>query len=77
LIPGSVRQLVMVGEHSGNITKACEGSCEFIETRLQRRIDSLMACIEPILTIGLATCIGWIVLAMYMPMFKMFDVLDF
>ncbi|MEZ6136223.1 MAG: type II secretion system F family protein [Pirellulaceae bacterium] len=77
LIPSSVRQLIMVGEHSGNITKACEGACAFIQNRLTRRINGAMACIEPILTIGLATCIGWIVLAMYMPMFKMFDVLDF
>lgn len=77
LIPSSVRQLIMVGEHSGNITKACEGSCEFIENRLSRRISGMMGAIEPILTVGLATCIGWVVLAMYMPMFKMFDVLDF
>jgi type II secretory pathway component PulF len=77
LIPSSVRQLMMVGEHSGNITKACEGSCEFIENRLTRRINGMMGAIEPLLTVGLATCIGWIVLAMYMPMFKMFDVLDF
>ena len=76
LIPNSVRQLIMVGEHSGNITRACEGACSFLENRLQRRINTLMGMIEPLLTVGLATCIGWIVLAMYMPMFKMFDVLD-
>ena len=77
LIPGSVRQLIMVGEHSGNITKACDGACDFLQNRLQRRINGAMGMIEPLLTVGLATCIGWIVLAMYMPMFKMFDVLDF
>lgn len=77
LIPNAVRQLIMVGEHSGNITKACEGACEFLENRLQRRIGGVMGMIEPLLTVGLATCIGWVVLAMYMPMFKMFDVLDY
>ena len=77
LVPTAVRQLIMVGEHSGNITNACEGACEFITNRLDRRVNGTMALIEPVLTIGLATCIGWIVLAMYMPMFKMFDVLDF
>ena len=77
LIPSAGRQLIMVGEHSGNITKSCEGACEFIQNRLQRRINGTMGLIEPLLTVGLATCIGWIVLAMYMPMFKMFDVLDF
>ncbi len=77
LIPCAVRQLIMVGEHSGNITKACQGSCEFMQERLQRRVNGAMGLIEPLLTVGMATCIGWIVLAMYMPMFKMFDVLDF
>lgn len=77
LIPSSVRQLIMVGEHSGNITRSCEGACNFLESRLQRRLNAAMGMIEPLLTVGLATCIGWIVLAIYMPMFKMFDVLDF
>lgn len=77
LIPSAVRQLISVGEHSGDITKACEGACEFLENRLKRRIGGVMGMIEPIITVGLATCIGWVVLAMYMPMFKMFDVLDF
>lgn len=75
--PSAVQQMVLVGEHSGNITKACSGSCDFLQSRLQRRIDTAMGMIEPILTIGLATAIGWVVLAMYMPMFKMFDVLDY
>ncbi len=77
LIPSSVRQLIMVGEHSGNITKACEGCCDFMQNQLLRRTNGALGLIEPLLTVGLATCIGWIVLAMYMPMFKMFDVLDF
>ena len=77
LIPSSVRQLIMVGEHSGNITKACEGSCQFMQNQLMRRTNGALGLIEPLLTVGLAACIGWIVLAMYMPMFKMFDVLDY
>ncbi|MCC7334714.1 MAG: type II secretion system F family protein [Pirellulaceae bacterium] len=77
LIPSSVRQLIMVGEHSGNITKACDGCCQFMQNQLMRRTSGALGMIEPILTVSLATCIGWIVLAMYMPMFKMFDVLDY
>ncbi len=77
LIPSSVRQLIMVGEHSGNITRACEGCCDFMQNQIMRRTNGALGLIEPLLTVGLATCIGWIVLAMYMPMFKMFDVLDF
>jgi len=77
LIPSAVRQLIMVGEHSGNITQACKGCCAFMQSQLLRRTNGVMGMIEPLLTISLAACIGWIVLAMYMPMFKMFDVLDY
>jgi type IV pilus assembly protein PilC len=48
-----------------------------MQNQLLRRTNGALGLIEPLLTVGLATCIGWIVLAMYMPMFKMFDVLDF
>ncbi len=77
LIPSAVQQLIMVGEHSGNITQASEGCCQFMQKQLMRRTNGALGLIEPILTVSLATCIGWIVLAMYMPMFKMFDVLDY
>lgn len=77
LFPNSVLQLIAIGEQTGGLTVACRGAVELIKQRMQNRLQAALGILEPTLTILLATCIGWIVLAIYMPMFHMFDVLDF
>ncbi len=76
LFPNAVMQLITVGEQSGGVTQACHGSCEIVKKQLENRLNAALGMLEPILTVGLAMCVGWIVLAIYMPMFHMFDVLD-
>lgn len=77
LFPSAVLQLITVGEQTGGLTQACQGSCNLVKNRLDTRINAALGVLEPALTVSLATCVGWIVLAIYMPMFKMFDVLDY
>lgn len=77
LFPNAVLQLIAVAEQTGGLTVACHGSCELVRSRMDARINAALGFLEPALTISLAACIGWIVLAIYMPMFHMFDVLDF
>jgi type II secretory pathway component PulF len=77
LFPSAVLQLIAVGEQTGGLTQACYGSVQLVKSRLETRMNGILGVIEPFLTISLAACIGWIVLAIYMPMFHMFDVLDF
>jgi type II secretory pathway component PulF len=69
-------QLISVGEQSGDFGKAMKGTCEHLQERLETRIDASVGLLEPVLTIGLATVIGGIVLSIYMPMFHMFEVLE-
>jgi type IV pilus assembly protein PilC len=77
LFPSAVMQLIAVGEQTGGLTQALTGACNLVKSRLDTRIQAVLGVLEPALTISLATCVGWIVLAIYMPMFKMFDVLDY
>jgi type II secretory pathway component PulF len=77
LFPSAVMQLITVGEQTGGLTQALTGACNLVKSRLDTRIQAVLGVLEPALTISLATCVGWIVLAIYMPMFKMFDVLDY
>ena len=77
LFPSAVLQLVTIGEQTGGLTYACQGACQLVKNRLESRINAALGILEPTLTVSLATCVGWIVLAIYMPMFKMFDVLDY
>lgn len=77
MFPSAVMQLIAVGEQTGGLTQALTGACNLVKSRLDTRIQAVLGVLEPALTISLATCVGWIVLAIYMPMFKMFDVLDY
>ena len=77
LFPSAVLQLITIGEQTGGLTVACQGAYNLVKNRLETRINAALGILEPTLTVSLATCIGWIVLAIYMPMFKMFDVLDY
>lgn len=77
LFPSAVMQLVAVGEQTGGLSHACHGACQLVKNRLETRINAALGILEPALTVSLAICVGWIVLAIYMPMFKMFDVLDY
>ena len=77
LFPNSVMQLIGVGEQTGGLTQACLGASRLVKRRLENRINAALGILEPAMTISLAICVGWIVLAIYMPMFRMFDVLDF
>lgn len=76
LFPSAVLQLILVGEQTGGLSKSCYGACEIVKKQMENRLTAALGALEPILTISLAACVGWIVLAIYMPMFKMFDVLD-
>ncbi len=69
-------QLIAVGEQSGDFPKAMRGVCEHLRERLETRVDATVGMLEPTLTIVLATMIGGIVLAIYTPMFHMFEVLE-
>ncbi len=69
-------QLVGVGEQSGEFAKAMRGTCDHLRERLETRIDTTVAMLEPTLTITLAAAIGGIVLSIYTPMFHMFEVLE-
>lgn len=77
LFPSAVMQLIAIGEQTGGLAQACQGACHLVKARFEARMNAALGVIEPVMTISLAACIGWIVLAIYMPMFHMFDVLDF
>ena len=77
LFPSAVLQLITIGEQTGGLSQACQGACQLVKSRFETRMNAALGVIEPVMTISLAACIGWIVLAIYMPMFHMFDVLDF
>ncbi len=71
LFPPVVRQLVVVGEKTGTLSK----TTVHIRAHLRREVETytnvMLGAIEPTMTAGLAFCIGGMVLAIYLPMFDM------
>jgi type IV pilus assembly protein PilC len=66
-----VSQMVRIGEETGELDKMLEKIADFYEDEVDSSIASLTSIIEPIMMIGVGIMVGTIVISMYLPMFKM------
>lgn len=71
LFPAMVRQLMSVGEKQGDLRFAIGHMREHLRKEIERTTSAMVGTIEPVATIGLASVIGGIVLAIYLPMFDL------
>jgi len=69
LFPPIVIQMVAAGEESGALDDMLDKSAEFLDEEIDMAIKKLTVKLEPILTFGLAGIVGFIALAIYLPMF--------
>lgn len=76
LFPPVVSQLVIVGEQTGNLSKATGHVRDHLRKQIERQAEWMVGMLEPILTILMALAIGVILLAIYLPMFGMIDAVD-
>lgn len=67
-------QMVGIGEESGNLGDMLANVANFYEEELDYRIDNLTTMIEPLIIGFLALVLGTLVIAMYMPIFMMGDI---
>ena len=71
VFPPMVGQMVKIGEETGELDGMLGKVADFYEDEVDSSIQSLTSIIEPILMIGVGAMVGTIVIAMYLPMFKM------
>ncbi len=71
VFPPMVGQMVKIGEETGELDGMLGKIADFYEDEVDSSIQSLTSIIEPVLMIGVGAMVGTIVIAMYMPMFKM------
>ena len=69
--PPMVSQMVKVGEETGELDKMLGKIADFYEEEVDTAIGALSSIIEPVMMIGVGVVVGLIVIAMYLPMFKM------
>jgi type IV pilus assembly protein PilC len=75
LFPPMVSQMVKIGEETGELEKMLSKIADFYEDEVDAAIQSLTSIIEPLLMIAVGFMVGIIVIAMYLPMFKMMQLI--
>jgi type IV pilus assembly protein PilC len=76
VFPPMVAQMVKIGEETGELEKMLSKIADFYEDEVDASIASLTAIIEPLMMILVGLMVGVIIIAMYMPMFKMLTLLQ-
>ena len=71
LMPTLVLQMIAVGEETGSLNEMLETICEFYEEEIDASVATMLALIEPAFILALGLIVGTIVIAMYLPIFKM------
>jgi type IV pilus assembly protein PilC len=70
IFPPMVAHMVRVGEETGELERMLTKVADFYEDEVDAAIQSLTSIIEPLLMIVVGMVVGIIVIAMYLPMFK-------
>ncbi|MBK6617419.1 MAG: type II secretion system F family protein [Nitrosomonas sp.] len=71
VFPSMVLQMVSIGEESGSLDAMLSKVADFFEAEVDDAVDALSSLMEPIIMVVLGTLIGGMVVAMYLPIFKM------
>ena len=76
VFPPLVAQMVRVGEETGELEKMLDKIADFYEDEVDTSIASLTSIVEPLMMIGVGAIIGVIVISMYLPMFKLLQLVQ-
>ncbi|HEY5565893.1 MAG TPA: type II secretion system F family protein [Gammaproteobacteria bacterium] len=71
LFPNMVNQMVAVGEESGSLDAMTAKVADFYEEEVDNAVDSMSSLLEPLIMAILGVLVGGLVIAMYLPIFKM------
>ncbi len=71
LFPNMVTQMVAIGEESGALDAMLSKVADFFEAEVDDAVEAMSSLMEPIIMVVLGTLIGGMVIAMYLPIFKL------
>ncbi len=75
LFPNMVIQMIAVGEESGSLDDMSSKVADFYEEDVDNAVDNLSSLLEPLIMAILGVLVGGLVVAMYLPIFKMGSVI--
>jgi type IV pilus assembly protein PilC len=71
LFPNMVVQMIAVGEESGSLDTMSAKVAEFYEAEVDNAVDAMSSLMEPVIMAVLGVLVGGMVIAMYLPIFKL------
>jgi type IV pilus assembly protein PilC len=76
VFPPMVTQMIAVGEQTGALDEMLEKIATFYDSEVDTAVDALTAIIEPVMIVVMGTVVGGMLVAMYLPMFKLVAVVS-
>jgi len=76
VFPPMVTQMISVGEQTGALDEMLEKIANFYDDEVDTAVDSLTAIIEPVMIVIMGVVVGGMLIAMYLPMFKLISVVS-
>ncbi|HEY8053281.1 MAG TPA: type II secretion system F family protein [Steroidobacteraceae bacterium] len=71
LFPNMVNQMIAVGEESGSLDEMSSKVATFYEAEVDNAVDAMSSLLEPMIMVILGVLVGGLVIAMYLPIFKL------
>ena len=75
LFPAMVNQMVSIGEETGNLEEMLDKVANIYEEEVNLAVDGLTTLLEPLIMVILGVVVGGLVIAMYLPIFKLGSVI--
>ena len=76
IFPPMVVQMIAVGEETGNVDGMLEKISDFYDQEIETTTEQLTAMMEPLMIGVIGGIVGGMVIALYMPMFQIFDMIE-
>jgi type IV pilus assembly protein PilC len=76
VFPLMVTRMISVGEETGDLDGMLTKIAEFYESEVDAAVKSLTSIIEPLMIVVVGGIVGGIIVAMYLPMFKIFELIE-
>jgi type IV pilus assembly protein PilC len=71
-----VTRMVAVGEETGDVDGMLQKIAEFYESEVDAAVKALTSIMEPVMIIVVGGIVGVIIISMYLPMFKIYELIE-
>ena len=75
LFPNMVIQMIAVGEESGSLDQMSAKVADFYDQEVEATTESLTTLVEPVMMLFLGGIVGFMVISLYLPIFKIFELI--